>query len=372
MWEDPDIRLEDEDVVNFLKIEPLKSNFIYNIFKSNNNSQPYNKLFSFNIFSEELVILDSSIEVANTTNCINTTSGCEKVCEDVRIFTEIDNNIEYRIRIRSESWVFAFLSISLLGTLFCLAILIFLLISIGRRDILDGNPVMTILLLLTIFFMYFSIFPLCLESDQIFKETLCLSRSLSITLSFASAFSLILSRSILIATASKDIGFMSHIAGPVQAFLSLFIFGVQAALSLQPIARCTDFFRGYSFIYLLSYNLMLLLLLLCLCPLIAKCPRNYCEGKYFTITAVIISFLWCFWVPFYAMAEENWKDPLLCFGLVSTASTLVGTIFVPRTYLMTIAQARNKITSTLPSLATATSAMDIYRTGSQVNIIMKR
>ncbi|RZC41063.1 hypothetical protein BDFB_010927 [Asbolus verrucosus] len=43
----------------------------------------------------------------------------------------------------------------------------------------------------------------------------------------------------------------------------------------------------------------------------------------------------------------------------------MGTIFVPRTYLMTIAAARDKITSTLPSLAAATSAMDIYRTGTQ-------
>ncbi|KAJ8940608.1 hypothetical protein NQ318_004804 [Aromia moschata] len=235
-----------------------------------------------------------------------------------------------------------------------------------RRDILEGNPILTISLLLAVMLLFCSVLPFSLDYNNNTKHQLCLARSLAVTLGYAMVFSLLLSRCILLATASKEIGFMSHIAGPVQAFLCLFIFGVQAALNLQIVGRCLDIFQGYSFVYLMSYNVMLLLLLLCLCPLIYKCQRNYREGKYFTFAIILTIVVWSVWLPCYAIVGGDWKEPMLCLGLVSTAGIFLGTVFIPRTYLITIAAARDKITSALPSLATATSAMDIYRTSTQV------
>ncbi|KAJ8928283.1 hypothetical protein NQ314_019165 [Rhamnusium bicolor] len=366
-------------ITDILKIEPLKENFVYNIFrienvtvnlteviKRNSLFKPYAKIFSYSIFNDKLNPTDQYLETS-----IRNTSSQEYVEKCINHF--LDRNFRYVLSnetmdvlyFRSESWVFAFLSLSLLGVLFCISILIFLLISIFKRDILEGNPILTLALLLGVMLLFCAVLPFSLEYNKYTKHYLCLARYLAVTLGYATVFSLLLSRCILLATASKEIGFMSHIAGPVQAFLCLFIFGVQAALSIQIIGRCLDMFRGHSFVFLMSYNTMLLLLMLCLCPLIYKCQRNYREGKYFTIAIILITCIWGIWLPCYAFLDENWKEPMLCLGLVSTAGIFLGAIFIPRTYLMTIAAARDKITSTLPSLATAASTMDIYRANTQ-------
>ncbi|KAJ8977945.1 hypothetical protein NQ317_017413 [Molorchus minor] len=161
------------------------------------------------------------------------------------------------------------------------------------------------------------VLPFSLEYNKYTRHHLCLARSLAVTLGYALVFSLLLSRCILLATVSKEIGFMSHIAGPVQAFFACLYLG------------------------------------------------NYRESKYFTIAIVLTTVVWGIWLPLYATLERDWKEPILCLGLVSTAGIFLGTIFIPRTYLITSAAARDKITSTLPSLATATSTMDIYRAHTQ-------
>lgn len=364
-------------ITEVLKIEPLRENFVYDIFrvendttnmtelvKRNNLFQPFTKMFTYSIFNDTLTSTDQSVE--SNVSARDYSKNCVNYFSKRNFKIVLDGENEYLLNFRSEAWVFAFLSLSLLGVLFCVSVLIFLLISIFRRDILEGNPILTLALLLAVMLLFCSVLPFSLEYNKYTEHHLCIARSLAITLSYATVFSLVLSRCILLATASKEIGFMSHIAGPVQAFLCLFIFGVQAALSLQIVGRCSEVFRGYSFIYLMSYNSMILLLLLCLCPLIYKSQRNYREGKYFTIATILITCVWCMWLPCYALLTDEWKEPILCSGLVCTGGIFLGAVFIPRTYLMTIAAARDKITSTLPSLTTATSAMDIYRSNTQV------
>ncbi|XP_057653284.1 protein bride of sevenless [Diorhabda carinulata] len=362
------ILMTPQSIVEILKIEPLMPNFIYDIYKvenitalstRNNFLQPFTKIFSYNIFYDNLTIIDQRFEEGNTT-LENISGNCLHLISEKRfnfLFKPIPN-----LSFRTEAWVYAFLSLSLLGVLFCMSIIIFLLVCICRRDILEGNPILTIFLLVAIMVLFCSVLPFSL--DEI-NNSLCLVKSLSITLGYASVFSLLLSRCILLATASKEIGFMSHIAGSVQAFLSLFIFGVQAALSLQLIGKCASIFARASFIYLMSYNIMLLMLLICLCPLIYKCERNYKEGKYFCVTILSTGLVWMLWLPLYMFLDEIWAEPMLCLGLIGTAGVFLGAIFIPRTYLMTIAAAKNKITSTLPSMNTANSIVDIYRTNTQ-------
>lgn len=366
-------------MLQILKIEGLKSSFIYNIyqvdsnisttnqmFERNNLFQPFSKIFEYNIFWNNMTLTNQdfdSVLYSFTEN--NKSKHCLSVYsrQNFRyIFTDSLRILTFR----SEAWVFAFLSLSLLGILFCISILIFILICIFRRDILEGNPILTLALLLAVTLLFCSILPFSLEYNKYTLNTLCLLKALGLTLGYALVFALLLSRCILLATASKEIGFMSHIAGPVQSFLCLFIFGVQAALSIQIVGRSSEIFKGNSFVYLMSYNTMLLLLLLCLCPLIFKCQRNYREGKYFSIAIILTTCAWFIWLPLYTVLEEEWKEIMLCIGVIATAGIFLGSIFIPRTYLMTIAAAREKMTSTFPSLATATSAMDIYRANTQV------
>ncbi|KAG5898753.1 hypothetical protein JTB14_010963 [Gonioctena quinquepunctata] len=364
-------------ILEILRIEPLRHNFIFNIYEvendtmntsamltKNNLFQPLTRVFTYNIFYKNITFVDHNLELGFYNSNITHTTG-----ECVSFFSE--DHVGYILNhtgglsFQTEAWVYAFLSLSLLGVLFCIVILIFLLICICRRDILEGNPVLTLSLLVAVMILFCAVLPFSLENSESTSNILCMTKTLGITLGYAFVFSLLLSRCILLATASKEMGFMSHIAGPVQAFLCLFIFGVQAALSLQIIGRCSNIFKCHSFLYLMSYNVMLLLLLLCLCPLIYKCQRNYREGKYFTLAIILTTCSWSVWLPLFGFLSDQWKEPLLCLGLVSTSAIFLGAVFIPRTYLMTIAAARDKITSTLPSLATGNSTMDIYRTNTQ-------
>ncbi|XP_049823383.1 protein bride of sevenless isoform X2 [Aethina tumida] len=378
------------EILDDLKIQPLEEHFVYNVYvvdvnndteslTKNNFLLPLTKVFTFNFltgkwFVHNVSVIQENLELHNETieYCKENANYCINNCKNyLESYLEnqemISETIFSQIIIRTDAWVYAFLSLSVLGILFCIAILSFILISICRRDILEGNPTLTITLLIAVMLMFLSVLPFCVNvTSGTARDVVCLLKALAVTLTYALAYSLLLSRCILLASASKEIGFMSHVSGSVQSFLCLFIFGVQIALSIQIIGRCADFFRGYTFIFFMSYDIMLLMLLLCLCPLIYKCQRNYREGKYFVIAICLTTIVWCFWLPLYCCMGHNWKEPILCFGVVSTASIFLGSIFIPRTYLMTIANARDKITSRLPSLATATSAIDIYRANTQV------
>lgn len=351
-----------------------ESKFNYNIYQKTNTTMQLD--YVYNMFYDEITIVDNNFD-RNETNitqncmCAKYLEKCIVECVNFKpsvrgkeiLLPEFSKNV----RIRTESWVFAFLSISFLGCLLSFSILIYLLVRLCKRDTFEGNPVMTLLLVVTVICMYCAIIPYALEGNKITRNAICVSRSLSLTLTFAFAFSLLLSRSILLATVSNEIGFMSHISGPVQAFLCLFIFGIQCALSLQVVTHCSEIFRGYTMLFLLSYNIILLLLLVLIAPLITKTQRNYKEGKYFTVSILLIACSWCCWIPSYALLDEEFKDPILCLGLVSTASIFLGVVFIPRTYLITIATARDRLTSNFPSLGTANSTLDMYRANAQVN-----
>ncbi|XP_076266962.1 G protein coupled receptor bride of sevenless [Rhynchophorus ferrugineus] len=368
----PATYLDDISLMNLYKIEPLKPLFSYQVFrfvgnislgKANPYYTTYEMVGSYNIFGDNITWFGT--DTFNETESGNRT---DSICLDEFIINKINWKSELsqdNFNFKSESWIYAFLSLSLLGIILCIAILIFLLSTIIQRTTFEGNPVLSLLLLFVVVLLFTSVLPFSLEASQPMKDYLCTVKVLCATLSFTAAFSLILSRSILLSTVSKEMGFMSHIAGPVQSFLCLFIFGVQAALSLHVPGRCQEVFDTQGFVYLMSYNVVLLLLMLCLTPLIYKSERNYREGKYLTIVVLLISVSWCAWLSGYVALDRSWREFMVCFGLVSTGGLFLGCVFIPRTYLMTIAAERDKITSALPSLATATSAIDLYRAHAQ-------
>ncbi|CAG9772698.1 unnamed protein product [Ceutorhynchus assimilis] len=365
------------DIIRTLKIESLMPYFDYNIYRVGNISdvfqltniylRPFRKIYAYNMFSENLTLIDEGFDVSTFNN-----NDSSATCSQQFIILRNHNNY-YRptiISFRNEAWLYAILSLALLGVLFCITILIYLLTALFQKRILEGNPVLTLFLLFAVMIIFCSVLPFSIETNKNLQRILCITKALSVTLSYAFAFSLLLSRCIMLGSAAKEIGFMSHIAGPTQAFLCLFIFGVQAALSLHIIimGKCSElllFTQGYNFVYLMSYDTMLLMLLVCLTPLIYKSQRNYREGKYFTIAIVLIAFVWFVWLPAFALLCQEWKELMICLGLIATGGILLGAIFIPRTFLMTIANERDKITSVLPSLTTATSTADIYRAHTQ-------
>lgn len=360
------------DLLKFLQIDELQEHFVYDIFQVEALSSDTNlslslprtslkKAYSYHVFFDNLTAIDGIVDVNDTSEL----DGCPR-----EFVISRRHRILYswpEVSFRRDAWIYAILSLALLGVVFCSAILAFLLVAIFKRRILEGNPVLTLLLLLAVMAIFCSVLPFTIENTQNIRKPLCTIKALTITMSYAAVFSLLLSRSIVLSSAAREVGFMSHIAGPVQSFLSLFIFGVQAALSLHVFGRCNDLFtQGYELMYLMSYNTMLLILLICLTPLMYKSQRNYREGKYFTVAAVMIALVWSIWLPGFMILCNEWKEMMVCLGLVATGGICLGAIFIPRTYLMTIAAERDKITSALPSLATANSTMDIYRTHAQV------
>nr|XP_022910073.1 protein bride of sevenless isoform X1 [Onthophagus taurus] len=360
-------------ILKFFEIEPLQGKFNYEIFVSENiesEFEPLKKLAIYNVFDETFIELNDNNDyfekIANTSddsdnNCKNSLSYCEENCLN---FWSERKSCFWVIKLRSDDWVYAILTISLLGVLFCIAIFIFIITRLCKKQIFEGNPTLTVLLLIAVILMYVSIVPFAIDGDDDIKPTIILFRSFCLALPYAAAFSLILSRVILLATASNEVGFMSHVAGVVQSFLTFFIFSVQCALCLQIVGRCQEEIFHTPFVfYLLSYNAILLILLLILSPLVAKSQRNYKEGRYFVIATILITCNWCCWIPGYFMLGDYWKDLMLCAGLVVTASILVGTIFIPRTYLITVSAARDRFTSALPSLAVNT--LDVYQATGQ-------
>ncbi|XP_065155456.1 protein bride of sevenless isoform X2 [Atheta coriaria] len=368
--------LSQVEILNLLKLESLSSEFNYIL----NNNQ--GELMKYSLFENDITVMDATKDYQLKRNisiseCFQHFDQCLLECENFKSFdvTPIftSNVFLNAVRLRPEPWVYAFFSLSLLGILFCLAIMGFIISRLCKKQVLEGNPILTILLLIDVIIMFASVLPFSLEGNKFNRFEIYILRAICVTIPYTFAFALLLARTILLATVSSEVGFMSHVAGTVQGFLTLFIFAVQCALSLQLSNSCEDSplhhtNNNYSLLSLMSYNVVLLILLVFITPLIAKSKRNYREGKHFTIAIIMSACAWSGWLPAYAVLDEAWKDPLLCLGLVSTGSILLGSIFIPRTYMMTVSAARERFTSALPSLATATSAMDIYRASTQFTI----
>lgn len=397
--------LNNKEILNFLKIEPIYDKFFYNIYKvenldsfsqsldnvtseslvyeTNGVLQSFVKvgrysLFNYTLMLDSLYLEDSignySQENDTANSCSTNHRVCVMHCLNYKPPRPIQDIMNLTITLKQDPWVLAVLAIATLGVVFCLAILIFIFVRLCKKDVFEGNPVLSVLLLLTLTVMYASVVPFALDvsSDIEFKtvtsDFLCVFRILAVTLCYSCAFSLMLSRSIMLATVAYEAGFMSHITGHVQSLLCLFMVAVQGALSLQAIENCDELFTGTSFIYLLSYDTLLLGLLLCSCPFIYHSQRNYREGLYFAIAITLTAVFWIGWLSAYVIFDNKWKFIIICVGLLGTSSIIMGVIFIPRTYLMTSAVVRDNLASALPSLAFAssTSVLDLNYSNTQV------
>ncbi|KAL1456140.1 hypothetical protein WDU94_000890 [Cyamophila willieti] len=270
--------------------------------------------------------------------------------------------IVFKLQLKTDSFTVVILSLSAMGVIACIVILGFIIYRIIQRDVLEGNPTITIMLLLSIIYNYAVITPFVVTIDptveyvDYYSHLLCYIRLISIITSFNFIFSLLLTRCLMLSFCDHDGALMSHINGYIQSSFCFFITIIQILFLINLFLikfifdvdiKC-DIIQG-NYIYMLGYNIILLLLLSFTIPFIYKCRRNYYEGIYLTITIISIVLAWCVWIYLYIESDHN--ECMLILGIFLTSTLILMIIFIPRTYHMIINIVRDNITSILPALS---------------------
>ncbi|XP_050436874.1 uncharacterized protein LOC126843394 isoform X2 [Adelges cooleyi] len=263
-----------------------------------------------------------------------------------------------RLTWKEDVWIASALTVSAVGAICATCIGAFVLIRVCKKDIMEGNPTFTFILIIGTLFMYASALPFAVDSTS-YDCALCYAKLFGTCASCSIVFSAMLARSLMIAACDCDSSFMSHVNGYLQTSLCAFTVCVQLALLLQFLAihaivpasdLCRLFVDGKLFLGSLSYDGLLLLLLACATPFVFKSKRNYHEGACFAVATYLSLAIWACWCTAYVVLPKKWSDMCVMVGLTGTATVMVVTVFLPRTYMMMFGIVREQITSSLPSL----------------------
>ncbi|KAL1138297.1 hypothetical protein AAG570_009985, partial [Ranatra chinensis] len=280
------------------------------------------------------------------------------------------------VALRDEAWVAALLSVSCVGVLCCLAVASFIAIRLCKGDVLEGNPAFSFVLLFSLVLLYGGVVPFsvrAVDDHHYYAGILCALRVFSAGLGYSFVFSVMLARSLVLASCDKDGGLMSHVNGYLQTALCFFIALVQVGLTVEFWAvnwlvvsgeECDALTGGVVLLGWLSYDGLLLLLVVTLTPVTCRSRRNYREGAYLAAASLVCLAVAVGWVSSYLLLGPDAREPSVAAGLVATATVVLVSVFIPRTYLMMSAVVRDHIVSALPSLAhtASTSIVDInYR-----------
>ena len=125
------------------------------------------------------------------------------------------------------------------GTFACGVIAVFIIYRFIVEDVLDGNPTLTIVLILATVFTLQTVLPFCINDDYLGAEHLNSRKILVATLAFGLDFSVMLSRAFFLVF-SKGGVFTAHINGYLQGLMVFFMFCVQLAISVMFFALSTD------------------------------------------------------------------------------------------------------------------------------------
>ncbi|KFB51955.1 AGAP004272-PA-like protein [Anopheles sinensis] len=274
-------------------------------------------------------------------------------------------------QIKMEAWVAAGLTVSSLGILLCAAILIFLIVRVCMDDILEGHPLGSILLLVSLIVQFAAFIPFSMEytgyttdftghrSDTMhIWNTHCTVKIFLVSMCYCMTFSLLLCRAIMLASIGSEGGFLSHINGYIQSVICGFSTLVQLGLSSQLVlvlhARahsisCGEIYYGHWFWAVIAYDGILLVALIFLAPFIFRSQRNYREGLLLVTGSVLCLVIWTVWIPL-CMFGYEWREAAISLGLVATALAVLVGIMIPRCFLMVRSIARSDLVQALPSL----------------------
>jgi bride of sevenless protein len=281
-----------------------------------------------------------------------------------------DSSEVYNWQIRSELWVAVGLTVSTLGILLCMAILTFVIIRICMEDVLEGNPIGSVVMLIALIAQFASFFPFTIEyagfrqdlhnSNQAIDvfNSMCIIKIFVVSVCYCLTFSLLLSRAIMLASIGTEGGFLSHVNGYIQSIICIFSFLVQLGLSTQLLimmhanqrhVTCENVFFGNWFWGIIGYDAMLLIMLVLLTPFIFRSQRNYQEGILIVITSILCLLCWSIWIPL-SMIDNNFREMMVPLGVQATAWIILASLMVPRCFLIVRSIARSDFTQALPSL----------------------
>ena len=133
---------------------------------------------------------------------------------------------------------------------------------------------------------------------------------------------------------------VGHISGVIQFALSFFMVSVQIGISgSQWLTESfeeafQDECHNPFFLSYLSYVILLLLIQIIVSPFILNLGRNQNEGVLYFVATLFLTALWCGWISSYILFDHTWSDMAISGGILGTASILLVTIFIPKTYLL--------------------------------------
>ncbi|XP_011697497.1 PREDICTED: uncharacterized protein LOC105455695 [Wasmannia auropunctata] len=249
------------------------------------------------------------------------------------------------VLLKNSIYVPVFLIAIVFGTFVCCVIVTFIIYRFATEEILDGNPTLTIVLVLANLFTLLTALPFCVTDDYFGAENLNAWKILLTTLAFGLTFSIMLSRALFLALSTGGV-FIIHINGYLQSFMALFMYGVQIAMSVMYFALSAMdsavVARSLIFIALLGYDIFLLTALFVACYFIIRIQRNYYEGKCFFGTAVGLLAIWAIWLICFMLMQPENRDAIVFFGIISTAYLIIFGVLVPRIYYMITHTPRRK------------------------------
>jgi bride of sevenless protein len=276
----------------------------------------------------------------------------------------------YSWQVKSELWVAVGLTISTLGILLCMAILAFIVVRICMEDVLEGNPIGSIVMLLALIAQFASFFPFTIEytgfrhdlpsakdATEVFNS-MCIIKIFVVSVCYCLTFSLLLSRAIMLASIGSEGGFLSHVNGYIQSIICVFSFLVQLGLSTQLMimmhahqrhVTCESVYFGNWFWGIIGYDAVLLVMLVVLTPFIFRSQRNYKEGILIVVTSILCLLCWCIWIPL-SMINDSFREMMIPLGVQATAWIILASLMVPRCFLIVRSIARTDFTQALPSL----------------------
>lgn len=294
-------------------------------------------------------------------------------------------------RIKLDTWVATGMTAAILGLIVTLAILVFIVVRITLGDVFEGNPVTSILLLISLVMLFTSFVPFSIEyvgahrnshvtfEDAATLNTLCAVRVFLLTLVYCFAFSLLLCRAIMLASIGSEGGFLSHVNGYIQAVICIFSLLVQLCMSIQLLivmhvaadnVSCENMYYGRWLWGLMAYDFLLLSLLVSLVPFIYRSQRNYREGILIVIAAVLIFVIWIIWISV-SFFGDDLRDAAIPLGLQATGWAILVGVLIPRTFLIVRGIERSDIAQALPSLTSLAFAQNNQYCSEQVSVLFK-
>ncbi|XP_018362919.1 PREDICTED: LOW QUALITY PROTEIN: protein bride of sevenless [Trachymyrmex cornetzi] len=263
-----------------------------------------------------------------------------KNCENCTNFQSRDTKVDVvgKNVLKNSFYVPVFLIVIICGILVCCIMMIFCLYHITTKEILHGNLVFTIVLVLVNLFILLTALPFCVTDDYFGTENLNAWKILLTTLAsarFGLIFSIMLSRALFLTLSTG--GVFIHINGYLQSLMALLAYGVQIAMSVMYFVLSTTnsavVIRSLIFIALLGYDIFLLIALFVTCYFIIQIQHNYHEEKYFFRTSIGLLIIWVIvWLTCFMLMQSENRDAVIFFGTVATAYLIIFGVLISRIY----------------------------------------